>query len=156
LSNEIGYEGGVLGHQDDKKNGQADGHNQGRNCEREEEQSACVADGLLVATISIVRGSSSSVTESIEHKGQYDRLWTYTRISFSGSSCALMLLESDILFCLVADAGFFVAKVDGVEGRNPRKYARRVYAFMPSSGNRAGFLSVISLLVDIIFVRHTS
>lgn len=62
LSNEIGYEGGVLGHQDDKENGQADGHNQGRNCEREEEQSACVADGLLVATISIVRGLSSSVT----------------------------------------------------------------------------------------------
>ena len=65
LSNEISYEGGlggVLGHQDDKENGQADGHNQGRNCEREEEQSACVADGLLVATISIVRGSSSSVT----------------------------------------------------------------------------------------------
>jgi hypothetical protein len=67
-----------------------------------------------------------------------------------------MLLESDILFYLVADAGFFVAKVDGVEGRNPRKYARRVYVFMPSSGNRAGFLSVIPLLVDIIFVRHTS
>jgi len=61
-----------------------------------------------------------------------------------------------VLFCLVADAGFFVTKVDGVEGRNPRKYARRVYVFMPSSGNRAGFLSVIPLLVDIIFVRHTS
>jgi hypothetical protein len=45
-----------------------------------------------------------------------------------------MLLESDILFCLVVDAGFFVVKVDGVEGGNPGKDARRAFVFVPSSG----------------------
>jgi hypothetical protein len=61
LSNEIGYEGGVLGRQDNEESGQADGCNQGRNRECEEESSVCVAHGLLVATTSIVRGSPSSV-----------------------------------------------------------------------------------------------
>jgi hypothetical protein len=45
-----------------------------------------------------------------------------------------MLLEPDILFCLVVDAGFFVVKVDGVEGGNPGKDARRAFVFVPSSG----------------------
>jgi hypothetical protein len=61
LSNEIGYEGGVLGRQNDEESGQADGRNQGRSHECEEEKSACVSHGHLVATTSIVRGSSSSV-----------------------------------------------------------------------------------------------